>query len=158
MTYFRWNSSFDLLDCINDLQEPLVQTLSKVNTGVEFRLRDWDLIKLVVGVLKPFKDATEMLSHRDASISMAIPIVTTIMKGLETTAADQGVKTMKRDLQKSMEERFAGIEEIFDFSASTLLDAKFKKTLFRDPNAVERTKNFLLDKMVLMLQREVCAL
>ena len=131
-----------------------MQTISRVSTPVEITKKDWDLIELVIGVLKPFKDATEMLSHRDASISMTIPIVTAIIDGLKTTAADQGVKTMKRDLKRSMEDRFYGIEDKFNYSASTLLDAKFKKTLFRDPIAVERTKDFLLDRMVHMLQKE----
>ena len=136
------------------MKSPLVQTLINIDAPVEFSNQDWQIMDKIIEVLRPFKEATEMLSHRDACISMTIPIVTAIMKSLDTSSADQGVKTMKKDLKESMDRRFVDIEDKFYYSAATLLDAKFKKNLFRDPFSIERTKNMLLDKMVQSLQRE----
>ena len=92
------------------LMPALVQTLSNVDAPVEITKSDWELIKKVLKVLKPFQDATKMLSEHDASVSMAIPIITTIMKALEVSDEDQGVKTMKRALMRNMSIRFATFE------------------------------------------------
>ena len=44
------------------------------------------------------------------------------------------------------------MEEKDYYSASTLLDAKFKKNMFRNPDTLERTKTLLVDKIVEALQ------
>ena len=76
---------------------------------VDFTAADWKKMNQIINVLQIFKDATVTLSHRDASISMVIPIVTSIISDLEEeTDQDVGVKGMKRDLKKAMETRFAG--------------------------------------------------
>ena len=109
----------------------------------------------IVGVLKPFVDATEMLSSRDASISMAIPFVTSIMTSLDVIGADTGVKTMKRKLKEAMEERFAGMEGNDHYAVATLLDCKYKKHFFRDPSTLDRAKNVIVDKIVQALQMDM---
>ena len=69
--------------------------------------QDWDKLLQVVQVLKPFKEATEMLSRYDASISMGIPIVSLIIKSLEleNRAEETGVLGMKRALKEAMKKR-----------------------------------------------------
>ena len=79
----------------------------------------------VIEVLQIFKEATLQLSSLAASISMVIPIVTTIMTSLSNEAqADKGVLGLKRNLKLSMESRFAGIELKEHYAILTLLDAK----------------------------------
>ena len=148
---FRWNSSYDMINSLLGSEKALVNTLSSLatNAPVEFSNAEWGTMRKITTVLKPFKEATEILSHRDASISMAIPIVTTILSDLETESReDHGVLTMKRDLAKYMKERFDNMEGENYYSAATLLDAKFKKNMFRDPDTFERTKTLLLDKIL----------
>ena len=151
----RWNSSLDMIESILDQRTALVGTFDALgdDAPVEFTNTEWTTMGKVKRVLKPFKEATEILSHRDASISMAIPVVTTIMAGLEEESTDdRGVLGMKRDLTKYMRERFSNMEEKDYYSASTLLDAKFKKNMFRNPDTLERTKTLLVDKIVEALQ------
>ena len=125
-----------------------------MDAPVEFTKQDWDLIPLVLTVLQPFQDATKMLSYQDASISLAIPIVTGIMKSLNVTHDDHGVKTMKRKLMENMGRRFAGIEEDDDYAVATLLDCKFKKYFFRDSGTLERVKEVVIEKIVEDLREE----
>ena len=54
------------------------------------------------------------VSHRDTSISMVIPLVTTIIKQLEVKSkskVDNGVKKLKTDFRKEMIRRFKDFEE-----------------------------------------------
>jgi len=56
----------------------------------------------LVTVLKIFKEATEMLSSSEASISQIIPIVVLINESLKTSNADHGVKNLKTKLQTAL--------------------------------------------------------
>ena len=149
-----------MLVSIKDLKPSIVQTLSNVRCGIEFTNRDWDTLDLIITVLKPFYDATKMLSQHDASISMAIPVVTAIMKDLEDSPSgdDHGVRGMKRSLRSSMERRFEEIEEKDYYRVSTLLDCKFKQYFFRDPTTLDETKDVIINKIVESLTTlQVCS-
>ena len=112
-------------------------------------------MKQIINVLQIFKDATQKLSFHDASISMAIPFVTSIITSLgEETAEDVGVLGMKRELKKAMEKRFKDMENKEQYAISTLLDGKYKRFFFRDPDAYERAKASLVEKLVDALREE----
>ena len=81
--------------------------------GTEITTNEWDLLSKVTPILKTFYEATLMLSKKDASISMVIPLVTVIIHQLKVTPkskADHGVKALKRGLSEAMSTRFADIE------------------------------------------------
>lgn len=129
----------------------VVNTLQHMeNPPTEFTHADVKLMEKVVRVLKPFKEATLMLSKKDASISAAIPVTTLIITSLakENPRDDRGVLGMKRGLRDNMETRFSGLEVQFHYSAATLLDSKFKHYFYRDPSTTERTRTYLVDKIV----------
>ena len=145
-----------LLDSYKRLKAPLISTLQSENVDapVEFTKKDWELITQVLSVLQPFQDATKMLSLHDASISMGIPIVTMIMRSLNVTDADHGIKTMKRALMENMGRRFFGMEDDNDYAVATLLDCKYKKYFFRDPETLERAKEVVIQALVQELRDE----
>ena len=138
-----------------------MQTLLHVpNAPPELTNQDWKLLEKVVIVLKPFKDATVMLSRHDASISLAIPIVTIIIDELEkeNPREERGVLTMKRALKTSMETRFDYIhmiEENEHFIVSTFLDNKFKNNFYRNPDTLEAAKTIVTDKLVQYLKEDM---
>ena len=144
-----------MLQSFQVTEPALVQTLHNVdNAPSELTSQEWALLRKVLRVLKPFKEATEMLSRHDASISMVIPIVTMIIEDLETEDSrdDHGVLTMKRALKKGMETRFAAIEKTDHYIVSTLLDSKFKLFFYRDPDALDKAKTILMDQLVEFLR------
>ena len=136
-----------MLESYVRLKPAIVHTLLSHDAPVEFSNADWQLMEKLVKVLRPFVDATEMLSTLDASISMAIPCVTSIIMAMEVSDEDQGVKTMKKDLKKAMEKRFAAMEGNDDYAVATLLDSKYKKHFFRSTDTTERAKNVVVDKL-----------
>ena len=155
LLFLRWNSTYDLLFSIDRLKPALVQTLSNVpDAPIELTNQDWKLIKKVIRVLKPFKEATEWLSHHDASISMVIPIVTTITVSLEEEDPedDHGVLGMKRGLKAAMATRFDGIENKEYYAMASLLDTKFKRHFFMEETTFDRTKASLVNQLVQALR------
>ena len=101
-----------------------------------------------------------MLSRHDASISLAIPIVTIIIDELEkeNPREERGVLTMKRALKTSMETRFDYIhmiEENEHYIVSTFLDNKFKNNFYRNPDTLEAAKTIVTDKLVQYLKEDM---
>ena len=110
---------------IEQLRPALISTLSTCdNLDVELTNADFKLIHRVVTVLANFNSATKMLSKSDASISQAIPIVTTIMEDLHHSkkTEDNGVKTLKKSLLASMKQRFDCYEDNDVYILATFLD------------------------------------
>ena len=142
---------------IYNLKPSLVQTLSNLpQVPVSFSSQDWDLMKKVLNVLEPFKDATDKLSANDASISMVIPTVTLIIDGLEdeNPTEERGVLTIKRSLKAAMKERFAGIEDMEAYSVSTLLDSKYNGEFYRDPHTLTVAKEILTVELVKLIRAD----
>ena len=135
-----------------DLQEPLVNTIHKLAdecSDHEITAAEFKTMKKVVRVLKPFEEATRELSKHDASISMAIPNVTSLIEDMEEeTSDDEGVLTMKRALKDAMEWRFENMEENKRYTISTMLDSRYKHNFYRDPEAFDRTKTLIVNELI----------
>lgn len=117
------------------------------NPPVEFLRRDWTLLGQLVDILEPFEEATKWLSFHDASISMVVPIVTSITESLKTTSADHGVITMKRALMEAMNRRFAHVEEDEHYTIASFLDIKYRGHFFQNEGVAERTKAAVIQKL-----------
>ena len=118
------------------------------NAPVEFVKKDWEVMKLLIRVLKPFFEITEMLSKSDASISMSIPAVTLILKSLREEEKDKGVLGLMREIKAEIEWRFEEMESEEHYTLSTLLDSRFKGHFYRNPNTRSRAKEALLQKLM----------
>ena len=113
---------------------------------VDLTKNDWELIEKVVKSLKPFEDATKMLSNSQACISSFIPVITTIIKNLET-GQEHGVKTYRKNLKGSMEIRFASVENEKVLIVSTFLDPRYKDCYFRNPGTVTFAKEIIRNEL-----------
>ena len=149
----RWNSTFDMLGSFVRTEEPLILTLRETDQ-TPFSDSEWNLMRKVITVLQPFKEATLDLSKRDASISMCIPTVTTIMNGLEEHHDDFGVRTMKRSMWNNMGERFSNMEFNRHYTIATLLDSKYKGCFYRYPMTLINAKEYLIDEVAQLLREE----
>ena len=132
-----------------DLRPAVDETLKNLweDLGVELTNQDWGIIEKIIGVLKPLEEATKLLSKFEASISMVIPLVTAIIKSLEDRTEDRGVLTWKRALKKNMEDRFSTIESNVHYTVATMLDSRYKHHFYREPNTVNDTKDYIIDKL-----------
>ena len=146
----RWNSTFYMFKRLVDLEQALVLTMRKFydQIEVEFTAQDWSLMKKIVKVLKPFEQATKILSYSDASISMVIPIIFTIRLGLETRQKDEiGVITLKKNLLKNLQNRQGFLEDREEYYLATYLDPRFKWYFFTKHDTRQKCKTKILSKL-----------
>ena len=112
----------------------------------DFGKNDWELLEKVVKSLKPFEDATKMLSNSQACISSFIPVITSIIMNLES-GQEHGVKTYRKNLKTSMEKRFANVEDEKVLVVSAFLDPRYKDCYFRNPETVNFAKEIIMKEL-----------
>ena len=123
----RWNSTYYMLQRFVYLKPAIAATLLEIDFDIEFSSAEWTLCDKIVTCLKYFEEATKLLSSKEASISSTIPFVFTIIRALETTNEDLGIKGMKNKLKSAMIERFRDIEKYEHYSVPCLLDPRYKQ-------------------------------
>ena len=144
----RWNSTYYMLERILHLKPAIAATsLNIPEAGIEFSVQDWSLCEKVVSILGVFEEATKMLSGSESCISSCIPIVTTIIKALETTSSDISVQELKIAMKKSMEDRFSSMEQTEHYAVATLLDPRYKWYFFRSQAALKNAKHIAMSQM-----------
>ena len=111
--------------------------------------QEWALMAKVTKALKPFAEATMLLSYEDASISIVIPVITTIMSFLETMKEDCGVIGFKKNLKRA-------IENNDDYILATFLDPRFKYHFFQKDSTHGYVKNMIKLKLSESLPTEEC--
>ena len=148
----RWNSTFDMAERFLELKPAIISSIAAVDTDLtQLTKENWNYLQKTKDVLQIFKEATVMLSSKNASISQAIYIVTLLMKNLKVTLADHGVKQLKRALADGMEERFGHYETQDIYALATYLDPRYKGFFFRNPENAEEAKEKIVQKLEEML-------
>ena len=124
----RWNSTFYMLERILE-QKSAIITFHALHSP-KWNLytdREWLLITEIVEILRPIEKFTRLISADNASISIYLPIVKTVIVNLRKVRDNSnGLVTMISALLKGMEERFKNIEKNHKLLVSTCLDPRFQ--------------------------------
>ena len=66
----------------------------------------------VVKILKPFEEATVVVSNEGSSAALVIPVINSLVHFQESTTSDdkEGIRTMKRKMLLSSNNRYATME------------------------------------------------
>ena len=76
-------------------------------------------------MLSPVEEVTKSIYKVIATHSAVIPNIRALLWSWEKQDDDQGIRTMKEEMIKSLKTRFAGIEENKLLSIATMLDPRF---------------------------------
>ena len=102
----RWNSSYLMVRRMLDLKDAVIlYTSLDEDCGVDFTTRDWELLEIFAEVLKPFFQATELLSANKIPVS-SVPLIIINIKMQLTNMKARFVQTMRDTLLKNIEMRF----------------------------------------------------
>ncbi|CAI6371608.1 unnamed protein product [Macrosiphum euphorbiae] len=128
----RWNSTYEMFQCIHDLKVPLSSVLVECNYNVYLTNEDWYIISKSCEILKYFKEITlEISSEKSVSISKSVVFSRALLKHctyLDTQFYDsQQLTGMISKLKQQVEQRFGPLEKIQLYAEATILDPRFKK-------------------------------
>lgn len=152
----RWNSSFEMVERYLEQQAAVYSALAERsvrNKGIGIgNLSDLELsnAEAIVDVMRPLKTITAVMSTETTpSISMIMPLQTTLLKATETNAADAPIA---RDMKTAIRDNFQGRyddPELRDFlNKCTALDPRFKTLNHLDPTNQQKVRDDLIKEVL----------
>ncbi|XP_078539863.1 zinc finger BED domain-containing protein 6-like [Lissotriton helveticus] len=137
----RWNSTFYMLERLHELF-PVVNeyfyNLGGDTTGMILAVEQWQLVKSLTDMLRPFEVFTRDVSREDCSLSKAIPLllklehqVKVVSSQLKDVGKNEAHELAQRLLQRLVSnERLVNIKKQQHYICATILDPRYKKPLF----------------------------
>ncbi|XP_075155600.1 zinc finger BED domain-containing protein 4-like [Haematobia irritans] len=141
----RWNSTYDMLQRIHVVKDAVIATLSLTRPELMLPLEDWDLIKEVIPILKPFYEVTIEISAEKCVTLSKVTLMCKILEGhmSKCTSENNHVIAMLLTIRSYLNNRFGGYEKQVLYSESTILDPRFKKLGFKNASNYENAVKIL---------------
>ena len=98
----------------------------------------------VVKILQIYEEATREASGNYATADVVIPVVNSIMRSLEISESDAGVMKVKREMLRSLRQQYRQMESNEFYAIATLLDPRFKKSVFFCSSSAVLAKQILI--------------
>ena len=136
----RWNSTYNMLQRLYNLREPVGATLAGLRTDIAaLSSEQYVIISECLKVLSPFNAATiELSEEKRVSGSKVIPLLSMLHHALEEEERG-GIQTpestaMAENLRRQLKEKLHTLQSLSIMPLVTLLDPRFKKIGFFSPN------------------------
>lgn len=146
----RWNSTYTMLIRFLELRVVLPAAVAELNRNSlqHLTFEEWETIRNITNILKPFHQATTELSGESyMTISKVIPIIHCIEGAInngENVSAD--VQILRANLLFEMNYRFKNIEAHPTYAISTILDPRYKDVAFDSKECVRMAKHNLINE------------
>lgn len=154
----RWNSTYNMLQRLYDLREPVGAALAGLRTDIAPLLSEqYVIISECLKVLSPFNDATvELSEEKRVSGSKVIPLLSMLLHTLEEQerGSDQTPEStaMAETLRRQLRERLHTLQSMSIMSLATLLNPRFKKIGFFSPSKAAEAKKWLTSECAAVMR------
>lgn len=161
----RWNSTYDMLERITKIKEPLLSAIAVTNftqtlTSQDFKIFDW-----CCKILKPFKDVTEELSaEKGVTVSKVILFSRLLLIHISKIESDLKLRNSSQSpieievynmcvkISRELLNRFQNTEDNIIWADST--DPRFKKYGFKKESAYKNAYDRILRKITALISRK----
>lgn len=153
VTVTRWNSTYYMLERFVALKDALQTSMALINTKDMPVLseEEWMVSEELCVVLKPFEQITVKMSGDQYVTSSQVIVFIKGLNSICTKMLNEKFNPITIDvvthLQKGLGTRFKNIEYNKTIALATLLDPRFKLSMFDNDDAVEMTKNNCIELM-----------
>lgn len=141
----RWNSTFYMVERFVELENAIRATIGIVNDSLnQLTLEEWNILKELCQILKPFEDATKCISGENfISASLVIVLNRGLLNLCEQFSKENLTTTTKNIvvlLEKGIRNRLGNVERSNTLSLCTFLDPRFKMYAFQSLDSAESVK------------------
>lgn len=155
----RWNSSFDMASRLLELRSVVSEIMldsdvtKKHDSSLLLKDTEWDIIRDICTVLKPFKDGTTyMCSDTSVSVSDVYPLVSGLLSNQLNSETDDSplLSRMKDALATELKRRYMPDTEEAAQSLpmlASLLDPRWKKLSFLPRSLRKKTEEALEQRL-----------
>jgi hypothetical protein len=159
----RWNSEYEMYRRVLELKDALGLFFSRGQYAYALTHQDWDELQDVVGILRPFYQATvEISGEKFVTFSKSIPLCKSIGRVLANMAEDLENRLPREEclskqlvaiLREKMAGRFGSLENEKVLALATLLDPRFKTAAFTATDRAERAMQWAREELSAQLPR-----
>ena len=133
-----------MLQRLIEVKAAITAAGAELDVPIELSSSNWTLAEKIVKILQIYEEATREASRNYATAGVIIPVVNSIMRSLEISDSDAGVTRMKREMLKSLKDRYRHMESNECYSLATLLDPRFKQRVFSSSSSAALAKQMLI--------------
>lgn len=138
----RWNSTYDMLNRLAELREPVGAALAGLNTDVvALTSDDFAIVVACLEMLSPFYEATTELSgEKNISGSKVVPLLKMVERMLQEETAKATIpvaRELGEHLIRLLRDKLFKVQSMSILSLATLLDPRYKTLGFFSPTKAE---------------------
>lgn len=125
----RWNSTYEMLQRIIILKEAIISTLSLTRPDLSLPLEEWEMIKEIVPILKPFYEITiEISAEKSVTLSKVTVLCNLLVSYMSKCySTNDKIISMICVFRRDLNIRFGDLERNALYSDCTILDPRFRK-------------------------------
>ncbi|XP_040268114.1 zinc finger BED domain-containing protein 4 [Bufo bufo] len=134
----KWNTSFHMLERLIEQKRAIDEMSIECNFRELISCDQWEVMQSVCHALKPFEAASKEMSMHTATLSQVIPMIHILNRKIEMLFEEtMGIDTMLKSLKEAMVCRLSSTLHDPRFIFATLLDPRYKASLFAEEEAEE---------------------
>jgi hypothetical protein len=125
-------------------KQAVLLSASDLNFQVNLSARQWTTTEEVIRILDVFDRATFVASSSQVTISEIIPLVNSTINALQNFKSTLGsIQRFRNDLLTSLKRRYQSVETEKLYALGTILDPRFKGSVFLSKENLEQAKSTL---------------
>ncbi|XP_045671415.1 zinc finger BED domain-containing protein 4 [Ursus americanus] len=146
----RWNTSFHMLERLIEQKRAINEMSIECNFRELISCDQWEVMQSVCHALKPFDAASREMSTHVSTLSQVIPMIHILSRKVEMLFEETtGIDTMLKSLKEAMASRLAAALHDPRYIFATLLDPRYKASLFSEEEAEQYKQDLIRELEVL---------
>ncbi|XP_012645038.1 zinc finger BED domain-containing protein 4 [Microcebus murinus] len=146
----RWNTSFHMLERLVEQKRAINEMSVECNFRELISCDQWEVMQSVCHALKPFDAASREMSAHVSTLSQVIPMIHILTRKVEMLFGEtMGIDTMLKSLKEAMVSRLAATLHDPRYVFATLLDPRYKASLFTEEEAEQYKQDLIRELEIL---------
>ncbi|KAE8616102.1 hypothetical protein XENTR_v10008718 [Xenopus tropicalis] len=146
----KWNTSFHMLDRLIEQKRAIDEMSIECSFRELISCDQWEVMQSVCHALKPFEAASREMSMHMATLSQVIPMIHILNRKIEMLFEEtMGIDTMLKSLKEAMVCRLSSTLHDPRYIFATLLDPRYKASLFSEEEAEEYKQGLIRELEIL---------
>lgn len=140
----KWRTSFFMLERLVEQKKAIDEMSIECNFREIISCDQWEVMQSVCNALKPFEVACREMSNRTATLGQVIPLIHILNRKIDMLFDEtMGIDNMLKSLKDAMENRMSSTLHDPKFTWATMLDPRYKTSLFTEEEAEQCKQNLI---------------
>ncbi|XP_068611574.1 zinc finger BED domain-containing protein 4 [Brachionichthys hirsutus] len=142
----KWRTSLSMLERLVEQRTAIDEMSIECNFREMVSCDQWEVMLSVCNALKPFEVAYREMNNRTATLGQVIPLIHILNKKIDLLFDETvGIDNMLRSLKEAMVSRMSAALHDPRYTWATLLDPRYKTSLFTEEEAEQCKQDLILD-------------